>query len=406
MNLQLDEKPDGMVALATDDARKARVAVVMVTTDSHAPYICEAIRSVQAQTLAEWELVIQDDGPRGLAGEAAAELVKNDERISYALQENAGIWNLAHTYNRALEKTSAPFIAILESDDYWPADKLQTQVEALENSDAVLSYGLVQHVSSDGAEHFDCAPHEELQKRADVLANRPIGRATLAMSYEWQFVSPASIVIRRASLEEIGGFQFRDYYPSTDFPTVLELSLRGAFDFHARVMGFGRRHQSSATARTVTQQTYIPAMFRCWREAAEQHDLLIPRDEYARILHFWHGRLSECFWLVARRELQNGNTARARQLLRAASPHLSHSTRNMAKLARLFSRLPFAHSLAEQLYRVLGKETIDDLRQATDDAQVLVDEFENWVQWLKQRLRAQDEWNAEGELKARGEVVG
>ena len=61
------------------------------------------------------------------------------------------------------------------------------------------------------------------------------------------FTYPVTVLIRKAALERIGGFQQPSYLPLVDFPTFLHLSLEGKWAFHDRLLGFWRRHDSSTT---------------------------------------------------------------------------------------------------------------------------------------------------------------
>jgi glycosyltransferase involved in cell wall biosynthesis len=357
----------------------------MVTTDSHAPYIQEAIASVQAQTLTDWELVIQDDGPRWLAGKAIAKYIKDDARISYERQDNAGIWKLACTYNRALDRTTAPYVAILESDDFWPADKLKTQISALEQSDAVLSYGVVQHVESDGKTLLEQGPDEALRQDHGALHNSPAGRTAIVMGYRWQFLSPPTIVIRRSDLDAIGGFQYRDYYPSTDFPTVMELSARGSFDFQPRIMGYSRRHGNSATARGLPFSVFATGHWRCWREVLEKHQFPVSSPDVQHIHSTWNERLADYRWLRGRKSACAGQRLEARRHFRLARPYLPPSTRLMSGVANTLSGFSGGEKMIEPLYRALGKIQIHDetLQEELQESHTLITAYDSWTGWLK-----------------------
>lgn len=77
------------------------------------PYLAEAIASVRAQTVEDWELVVVDDcGP-----EPAADLVADlgDERVSYVRNEhNLG---LAANWNQCVRRATAPWVTVLHGDD-------------------------------------------------------------------------------------------------------------------------------------------------------------------------------------------------------------------------------------------------------------------------------------------------
>jgi GT2 family glycosyltransferase len=94
-------------------------------------YLRSAVDSVFAQTLANWELIIADDG-------------SDDDTKAYlsglqSLPRVRLIW-LPHTgnpsavRNAALREATGQFVAFLDSDDVWVAAKLERQVDALRAS--------------------------------------------------------------------------------------------------------------------------------------------------------------------------------------------------------------------------------------------------------------------------------
>jgi len=104
---------------------------VIIPTYNRARYIAEAIRSVQNQTLRDWELLVIDDGSTDETEKIVRDFLKEDPRISYVKNEkNLGI---AKTRSRGVSLAQAPFIAMLDSDDIWASpDKLAKQLSFLE----------------------------------------------------------------------------------------------------------------------------------------------------------------------------------------------------------------------------------------------------------------------------------
>ena len=80
---------------------------------SNLGYLREAIDSVLAQTISNWEMIVVDDaGP-----EPAADLVAalNDPRINYVRNDvNLG---LAGNWNECLRHVTTPYVTLLHSDD-------------------------------------------------------------------------------------------------------------------------------------------------------------------------------------------------------------------------------------------------------------------------------------------------
>ena len=106
---------------------KPEISVIMPTYN-RARYIAEAIRSVQNQTLRDWELIVVDDGSTDDTESIVRGFIDSDGRISYFKNEkNLGI---AKTRNRGVTLAKADFVAMIDSDDIWAApDKLARQLE-------------------------------------------------------------------------------------------------------------------------------------------------------------------------------------------------------------------------------------------------------------------------------------
>ncbi len=135
---------------------------VITPTFNHERYIGPCIESVLKQTYQNWEQIIIDDG----SADATAEMVHGfaDRRIRYVHQQNRGAFQLAHTYNRALNLAKGEFIAILEGDDFWPQNKLSTLVAPLVVPEIVLAYGEAADVNAQGNEQLKLSHTARLRR--------------------------------------------------------------------------------------------------------------------------------------------------------------------------------------------------------------------------------------------------
>lgn len=100
-------------------------------------FIAETIRSVLAQTYANWELLIVDDCS-GDNTDEAVEPFLTDARIRYFKNDaNSGA---AVSRNRALREAKGRWIAFLDSDDLWEPEKLEKQIRFMEENGRSFSY--------------------------------------------------------------------------------------------------------------------------------------------------------------------------------------------------------------------------------------------------------------------------
>ena len=120
----------------------AQVSVIMPTFEQ-CHFIRRAIDSLMAQTLANWELIVIDDGSQDDTANVLAPYLA-DPRVRYLhVLHNQG---LGRALNAGLDLARAPLVAYLPSDDVYYRDHLQQLVDALAaNPHAVLACSGVRH---------------------------------------------------------------------------------------------------------------------------------------------------------------------------------------------------------------------------------------------------------------------
>lgn len=101
-------------------------------------YIEEAIQSVIVQSYTNWELLVIDDGSTDKTLEIVQKMAEKDNRIFLIKNEkNMGV---ARTRNRGFELCKGEYIALLDSDDLWHAEKLEKQVNLAKETGADIIY--------------------------------------------------------------------------------------------------------------------------------------------------------------------------------------------------------------------------------------------------------------------------
>ena len=98
---------------------------VVVPTYNRAYCVGRAIESVRAQSHSNWELILVDDGSTDNTAEFIASTYKEDARVRYLRQDNAGV---SAARNTGIKAARGNYIALLDSDDAWKPWKLKTQL--------------------------------------------------------------------------------------------------------------------------------------------------------------------------------------------------------------------------------------------------------------------------------------
>lgn len=100
--------------------------------------IAQTIESVLKQSYDNWEMIIMDDCSSDKCAEIVRSYQEKDNRIHYYREEsNCGV---ARTRNDAVLKAEGRYLAFLDSDDIWKADKLKRQIEFMEQNEAAFCY--------------------------------------------------------------------------------------------------------------------------------------------------------------------------------------------------------------------------------------------------------------------------
>ena len=121
---------------------------IITPTWACAKFISETIKSIQAQTYQNWELLIQDDCSTDNADKVVAPLAELDSRIKYECNpKNSGA---AITRNNALRRAKGRWIAFLDSDDLWLSEKLEHQLKFMVENDYAFTYHEYMEMSEDG----------------------------------------------------------------------------------------------------------------------------------------------------------------------------------------------------------------------------------------------------------------
>ncbi len=123
------------------------------------------------------------------------------------------------------------YIAMLDDDDLWPADKLQWQVEWLEgHPDVVMVSGKVEYIGRKerafGAGVSEIT-HEKLFERCPIT-------------------SPGQTLVCAETLRAIGGLDEK-LWATDDWDLLFRLSRVGKVELHDRLSLYYREHQSNAS---------------------------------------------------------------------------------------------------------------------------------------------------------------
>jgi glycosyltransferase involved in cell wall biosynthesis len=247
----------GAGAASKGSADKKPLISILSSVYNERSYIEKAIDSVLKQTYTHWEWTIVDDGSTDGTGEILRGIT--DGRVHYTFQENTH--DVARNFNKALKMSRGDLIATLDGDDYWPENKLELQVNSFDDQEVVLSYGECVLVNAQGT----AIGLVTLPDDPDIANNTPTGSALRRLLTDVEcFICNATVMYRKSSLSDIGGFvEAKGLFQ--DFSTWVLLSLSGKFAPIPARLGYYRKHLKSATF-TVNQESYFENQVSFLRE--------------------------------------------------------------------------------------------------------------------------------------------
>lgn len=260
------DQPQRALKPASGDDRAPRVAVI-VPAYGVAHLLGEALTSLQAQTLEDWECVVVDDGaPDDVAGAVAPFLA--DPRITFLETGNGGV---SSARNRAIAQTSAPLVTLLDGDDMLRPQYLEKMTAALEADERA-------RLVTCNARVFGAVA----QERRCFLGKQGTGdgvRGSLSDILDRSFSVYIGSTFRRADFDAIDGFDTTMTH-AEDFDLWVRLVLLGGHALYLdEVLGDYRVRGNSASAAAVKM---LKGNIRTFEKALDVLDADSPEAEIAR----------------------------------------------------------------------------------------------------------------------------
>lgn len=106
------------------------VVSIIMNCHNGETFLKQSIDSIINQSFKNWELIFFDN----VSDDNSLEIVEsfNDKRIKVFKSEK--FINLYHARNEAIQKAKGKYICFLDTDDYWERNKIEEQVNFLENN--------------------------------------------------------------------------------------------------------------------------------------------------------------------------------------------------------------------------------------------------------------------------------
>jgi len=155
-------------------------------------FLAQAIESILAQTFADFEFIIVDDGSRDRSAEIIRSYEARDERIRFLrLERNAGE---SATRNHGIDAATGAYIAAMDCDDVSLPGRLEKQVNFLRANPEIGALGTSASLTDEDLKPY--YTYAVPERHAHIAYNILLGRSVVG----------ASLMIRRDILNAVGGY--------------------------------------------------------------------------------------------------------------------------------------------------------------------------------------------------------
>jgi teichuronic acid biosynthesis glycosyltransferase TuaG len=128
---------------------RPRVSIITPMFNA-ARWLPETLASVRAQTFADWEHLLVEDGSVDASAAIVEAAAREDGRIQ--LMRAPCHLGPSAARNLAIDVARGRYIAFLDADDLWLPEKLALSVEAMSANGFSFTYHDFRHISADGLE--------------------------------------------------------------------------------------------------------------------------------------------------------------------------------------------------------------------------------------------------------------
>lgn len=187
--------------------RKEGLVSIVVPVYNAEKVIEQTISSVIHQTYTNWELILVDDCARDNSASLIKKIAKDEPRIRYhKLNINSGA---AVARNKGIEIAEGQYIAFLDADDYWLADKLRRELDLMNQKDCAFVYSATQMIDENSKALGHYTPVPEWTDYKHLLKRTVIATSTVLLD-----------------IAKIGEFQMPLRRSGQDYATWLKLLRR------------------------------------------------------------------------------------------------------------------------------------------------------------------------------------
>lgn len=174
---------------------------VLIASYNHERYVEDAIESVLAQTLQDFEIVLVDDCSSDRTFDIASS-IKDPRLTCVRAAHNRGT---STTYNECVARARGEYVAVLNSDDFFHPDKLRRQVALLDARPELAAVFTHADLVDEAGATRPTGPQPNIFRQSNRARHAWLRR----FFFEGNCLCHPSVMIRRGIHDQIGGYDPR-----------------------------------------------------------------------------------------------------------------------------------------------------------------------------------------------------
>ena len=247
---------------------------VVIPTYNAVSYLKRSLGSVFLQSFQNYEVIVVDN----TSADGTSEYLNSidDPRLSWFQVNNQGV--IGYSRNVGIRRASGDWIAFLDADDEWKENKLEVMhrvlscrvdIDVVVHAEKVLLEGSV--IGQNNYSNIEEPAYESLLLGGNQL-------------------SPSSTVVRKAILEDLGGFSEENkYITAEDYELWLRLAKSNCkFHYEAEALGVFYRFKGTASSNIQLHQNSGNQVFydhlMSWGEQNEIEEEVLHKLYSCRLL--------------------------------------------------------------------------------------------------------------------------
>jgi len=229
---------------------------VIIPVYNRQRYVVQSLESVLAQTYRDYEIVVVDDGSTDGTREVLEPYMN---RIRYFYQANAGA---SAARNKGVQESEGAYLAFLDSDDMWEPEKLEKQIQYVQDDETVCFHQVSWFVEPGMDEGLLRRSNDVIWPKCD--SQKYIADPVLAVAKRHHLPMPSLMCSKKCFLSV--GFFHKEVEGGEDVDWFFRAAMTMRFRFLPENLATVRLHDSQTGMASRETVKAMVEVFRRMRE--------------------------------------------------------------------------------------------------------------------------------------------